>query len=154
MSKKFELTRGMLMKLVNNLDEKIVDVQPGGFNNTIRWHIGHVLTTAEQMMFGYPERSSNLPASYKDMFKMGSRPSDWATDIPKLEELIGNLESQTLRIRELPNEFFSQKLPFQIPIEEVQTFGDMFDFMLFHEAYHLGQMQAMKRIVEARLNNS
>jgi len=149
LSKKFELTRGMFMKIVSNLDEKTIDVQPEGFNNTIRWHIGHVLTTAEQMMFGFPERSSHLPATYIDMFKMGSRPSKWGTDIPKLEELIGYLESQASRIRELPNELFSQKLPFQFPMEEIQSFGDMYEFMLFHEAYHLGQIQAMKRIVEA-----
>jgi len=149
LSKKFELTRGMFMKIVSNLDEKTIDVQPEGFNNTIRWHIGHVLTTAEQMMFGFPERSSHLPATYIDMFKMGSRPSEWGTDIPKLEELIGYLESQASRIRELPNELFSQKLPFQFPMEEIQSFGDMYEFMLFHEAYHLGQIQAMKRIVEA-----
>lgn len=149
MPKQIELPRSMFMKFVKNLDEKIVDVQPEGFNNNIRWHIGHVLTTSEQMMFGYPERSTNLPLTYKALFTMGSRPADWGTEIPKLEELISHLESQTSRIREIPDEFFSQKLPFQFPIETIQTFGDMFEFMLFHEANHLGQMQAMKRIVQA-----
>lgn len=53
--KHFEVTRNFLLKNIDALDEAIVDVQPEGFNNTIHWHIGHVLTVAEQFMFGFPK---------------------------------------------------------------------------------------------------
>ena len=42
--KQFEITRGALLKFMETLDDKIADTRPEGFNNTIRWHIGHVLT--------------------------------------------------------------------------------------------------------------
>ena len=45
--KQFEITRGALLKFMETLDDKIADTcAPEGFNNTIRWHIGHVLTAA------------------------------------------------------------------------------------------------------------
>ncbi len=50
--KQFEITRGALLKFMETLDDKTADTQPEGFNNTIRWHIGHVLTAAEVFMFG------------------------------------------------------------------------------------------------------
>ena len=45
--KQFEITRGALLQFMETLDDKTADTQPEGFNNTIRWHIGHVLTAAE-----------------------------------------------------------------------------------------------------------
>jgi hypothetical protein len=147
MSKQFEFLRDSLMRFVNELDEKTSDVQPNGFNNTIRWNLGHVLTCSEQMMFGYPEHPSNIPASYNEMFMGGSKPSEWGPDIPTLQELAGYLENQTARIRELSSEFFAQKLPFKFFIESIQTYGELFEVSMFHEATHLGQMQAMKRII-------
>ena len=50
--KQFEITRGALLTFMETLDDKTADTQPKGFNNTIRWHIGHVLTAAEVFMFG------------------------------------------------------------------------------------------------------
>jgi hypothetical protein len=149
MSKQFELTRKSLMHYIKELDERTADVQPPGFNNTIRWHIGHVLTAAEGFMFGYPDRSSNIPASYRNMFGMGSKPSDWSSDIPTLQELNAHFRSQTGRIQELSEEFFAQKLPFEFPFGNIQTFGELFELMLYHEAEHLGKMKAMKRFIEA-----
>ena len=54
--KQFEITRGALLTFMETLDDKTADTQPEGFNNTIRWHIGHVLTAAEVFMF---EKNSN-----------------------------------------------------------------------------------------------
>ena len=54
--KQFEITRGALLTFMETLDDKTADTQPKGFNNTIRWHIGHVLTAAEVFMF---EKNSN-----------------------------------------------------------------------------------------------
>ena len=41
---------------METLDDKTADTQPEGFNNTIRWHIGHVLT---QQRFSCLEKNSN-----------------------------------------------------------------------------------------------
>jgi hypothetical protein len=149
MSKQSELTRGALISFVNELDEKIIDVQPDGFNNTIRWHVGHLLVSAEGLMFGYPEHSNHIPESYNAMFKTGTKPSDWGNaEVPTLSALIESLEKQTVRLNELSEEFLAGKLPFQFPVGNPQTYGEMFEFVMFHEAYHLGQMKAMNVITK------
>ncbi|MEG7844121.1 DinB family protein [Bacillus mobilis] len=143
--KQFEITRGALLKFMETLDDKTVDTQPEGFNNTIRWHIGHVLTAAEVFMFG--KEFKQLPTEYPGMFGYGSRPSKWKTEGPSLEVLAAQLKEQAKRINEIPAEVFENKLP--EPFLGLETVGELYGMMLYHEADHIGQMKAMERIVKA-----
>lgn len=144
--KNFELTRGRFLKSVGALDEAIVEVQPEGFNNSIHWHVGHVLTVTEQFMFGFPKKSSNIPEKYMGLFASGTKPADWPGDVPSVQELIEQLKEQVKRIMEIPAERFNDKL--KTPFHGLETFGEISNFSLFHESLHLGQMQAMKRVIE------
>lgn len=145
--KNMELTRGFFLKNISALNEEIVDVQPEGFNNTIKWHIGHVLTTAEQFMFGYPKRSTSIPANYMELFATGTKPSDWQGEVPSVSELTAQLKDQLMRMKEIPAGSFGDKLP--KPFLGQETFGEICNFSLFHESLHLGQIQAMKRVIES-----
>ncbi|PKR82741.1 DinB family protein [Heyndrickxia camelliae] len=145
--KQFQITRTMLLKFIQTVDEKLVDVQPIGFNNTLRWHIGHVLVSAEAFMFGYPKMSKNLPDKYNELFAIGTKPSDWKGDVPSLEQLMHDLEEQSSRIQALSDDFFAKELPFKFPFGNIETFDDLFAFMNHHEADHLGQMRTMNKIV-------
>ena len=113
--KGFELTRGRLIKTVEALDEGTTEFQPEGFNNTIHWHVGHVLTVAEQFMFGFPKKSTSLPANYMELFATGTKPADWQGDVPSVQELLDQLQDQIKRIKELPAEGFTVKLQNAIP---------------------------------------
>ncbi len=55
--KQYDLTRDRFIKRVQEINPEIVDIQPKGFNNNIHWMVGHVLTVAEQFLFGYPANS-------------------------------------------------------------------------------------------------
>ncbi|WP_251553628.1 DinB family protein [Neobacillus muris] len=145
--KTMELTRSYFLKTVNGLDEAVVDVQPEGFNNNIHWHIGHVLTTAEQFMFGFPKKSTQLPERYIELFASGTKPADWKGEIPSVQELAAKLEDQLKRMKEIPAESFNERL--KTPFLGQETFGELTSFALFHETMHLGQIQAMKRAVVA-----
>jgi uncharacterized damage-inducible protein DinB len=149
LSKQFELTRGSLLSFIQKLEEGTSEVQPNGFNNNIHWHIGHVLVSAEFFLFGYPKKSTHLPENYQELFKMGSKPGDWKRDVPTVKELTEQLQSQAERINQLPEEFFTNKLPFTFPYGNIETYGDLFAFMLYHEADHIGQMKAMNRLIQA-----
>ncbi|MCM3768048.1 DinB family protein [Neobacillus niacini] len=144
--KHFELTRKNLLKNVAALDERIVDIKPEGFNNTLHWHVGHVLTVAEQFMFGYPKKSAHLPANYLELFGNGTKPADWQGDVPSVQELSQQLAEQLKRIKEIPAESFSEKL--KTPFLGQETFGELANFGIFHETLHLGQILAMKRVVQ------
>ncbi|PLS01378.1 DinB family protein [Neobacillus cucumis] len=143
--KSFELTRSFLLKNLGTLDESIADVQPEGFNNTIHWHVGHILTVAEQFMFGFPKKSTNLPAGYMELFATGTKPADWKGDIPSVNELTEQLKEQIKRIKEIPKESFNERL--KTPFLGQETFGELANFAIFHEANHLGQIHSMKRVI-------
>ncbi|WP_144555659.1 DinB family protein [Bacillus sp. X1(2014)] len=148
--KHFELTRGKFVNFVRDLEEGTAGIQPNGFNNTIHWHVGHVLTVAEQFMFGFPKKSTQLPANYMQLFATGTSPAAWEGDVPSVQELIIQLQDQLARIKEIPVESFNQRL--KTPFLGQETFGELANFALFHEGIHLGQMQAMKRIIIAKTN--
>ncbi len=140
------LTRSSFIKNVEALEEGQVEVQPEGFNNNIHWHIGHVLTTAETFMFGYPKNTSHLPANYTELFAKGTKPADWQGDVPSVSVLIRQLKDQLNRMKEIPVESFSEKL--KEPFLGQETFGELINFALFHENLHLGHIQAMKRVIK------
>jgi hypothetical protein len=142
----FEMTRNFFLKHAEALDEGTADIQPEGFNNNLRWHVGHVLMTAEFFLFGYPVESTFLPGNYVELFNRGTSPANWTGEVPSLEVLIGQLKDQLARIKEIPEAKLNEKL--EKPFFDFQTYGETANFALFHETYHLGQMHAMKRLIE------
>nr|WP_077330372.1 DinB family protein [Virgibacillus siamensis] len=142
----FNTTRNMFLKKINELNPETIDVQPIGFNNTIHWHIGHVLTVTEQFMFGFPDHSDNIPASYKDLFGYGSKPADWPEDVPSVEKLAGQLKEQLERLNAIPENKFNEKLP--EPILGNETVGELAVMAAFHEANHLGRIHSMEKILK------
>jgi hypothetical protein len=145
-----KLTRSFFIKNLDGVDESIVDVQPEGFNNHIHWHVGHVLTATETLLFGFPQNSTNLPANYMELFARGTKPADWKGDVPSVSVLVTQLKDQLNRMKEIPVESLSVKL--KEPLLGQETFGELVNFALFHETLHLGHIQAMKRVIETRKN--
>lgn len=144
--KQFEMTRGFFLKEVASISAEQASVQPEKFNNTIHWHIGHVLTVSEQFLMGYPSKSTNLPANYIELFGNGTRPADWSGDVPSVEVLTEQLKEQVGRIKEIPAPMLDEKL--KKPFLVLETFGELANMALFHESYHLGQIHAMKRLIK------
>lgn len=144
--KQFELTRGLFLKNIETITPEQASVQPEGFNNNIHWQIGHVLTVTEQFMMGFPKKSNHLPANYIELFGKGTRPSEWTGDVPSAEVLSDQLKAQLGRIKEVPASMLDEKL--KKPFLGLETFGELANMALFHEAYHLGQIHAMKKLVK------
>ncbi|MGG2015100.1 DinB family protein [Bacillus sp. S10(2024)] len=144
--KQFRMTRSYFIKNVESLSKEIVNVQPNGFNNTIQWHIGHVLTVAEQFMLGFPHKTTHLSVNYIELFGNGTKPADWKDDVPTVDKLIIELKDQLVRLQQIPAERLNETL--EKPFMGLETFGELAGLTLMHEANHLGQIQAMKRIIE------
>ncbi|WP_085994453.1 DinB family protein [Oceanobacillus senegalensis] len=138
----FRMTRDSLFKEIEGLRESL-DVQPRGFNNTIHWHVGHILVVTEKFLF--PE-NGKLPTKYKELFDTGSKPSEWEWEVPAMESLVQQLKDQQNRIMEIPDERFADKMP--EPVFGVNTYGEVVSIIAHHESHHSGQIHAMKRLVE------
>lgn len=139
--KQAEITRNGLLKDIEKLDSNILDIQPEGFNNTIHWHIGHILTVTEQFLFGFPKQSQHLPENYMELFTNGTKPADWNGHIPSVDELTDQLTEQLERMKQIPAEEFEKKL--KKPFLGQETHGELAAFAIFHEANHIGQIHAM-----------
>lgn len=148
--KNMELTRSFFIKNVEAVEEAVLDVQPKGFNNNIHWHVGHVLTATESLLFGFPQSSNHLPVNYMELFSRGTKPADWKGDVPSVSVLVSQLRDQLNRLKEIPVESLSVKL--KEPFLGQETFGELVNFVLLHENLHLGHIQAMKRVIETEKN--
>lgn len=143
--KQFELTRGNLLKEINGIKQENVDVKPEGFNNTIHWQIGHILTVTEQFMFGFPKQTTFLPSNYIEWFGNGSKPADWGNEVPTVDTLATQLEDQLERIKKIPSERFREQLP--KPFLGLETVSELASMALYHEANHLGQIHIINRMI-------
>ena len=135
--------RGQLLNEIESISPELMDIQPKGFNNTIHWHLGHVLNAAEMFLL-----SSNqaLPEHYGNLFGYGTKPADWSGDVPSVETLKQQLQEQLDRLLALPEDL-EQRM--EKPFKGFETLGDFINFVSLHEANHIGQIHAMKRVIEA-----
>ncbi|WP_087973515.1 DinB family protein [Oceanobacillus rekensis] len=145
--KQFNLTRSSLLTFIKELDEDTLDIQSNYFNNTIRWHIGHVLATNEKFLF---MKSTNIPAEYVELFASGTKPADWTTEAPKLDVLFQQLEEQQNRINEFSDLFWKSNVKFKVPFGSIETHRDLLIMLSYHEAEHLGKIKAMYQVVKSK----
>ena len=139
----FNLARENLLKDLEGMSVEKLDVQPANFNNTIHWHIGHILLATEKFLF---RKSADLPDSYGELFGFGSKPSTWQGEVPTVETLVEQLHSQLQRIKDIPDERFDEKLA--KPVMGRETYGELAALSAYHESYHIGQIHAMKLLVD------
>ncbi len=147
LTSQLQFTRTNLLKEIEGIAPEAFAVQPKGFNNNIHWHIGHILTVTEQFIFGFPQ-TNNLPANYIQLFGNSTKPADWKDEVPNIATLAEQLQEQITRIQELPEEHFNQKLP--QPFLGRETVGELASFNVYHETYHLGQIHALKLLIQAQ----
>ncbi|WLR55857.1 DinB family protein [Mesobacillus subterraneus] len=145
--KQFGLTRSSFLKTIEAITPEQASVQPEGFNNNIHWHIGHVLTVTEQFMMGFPKKSNHLPANYIELFGNGTQPSEWTETVPSVDVLRDQMKAQLGRIKQVPASMLEEKL--KKPFKGLETFGELANMALFHEAYHLGQIHSMRKMIKS-----
>ncbi len=142
-----ELIRGRTMEVFNNIMEEQADIQPAGFNNTIRWNLGHILTVQELMAFSFMNEPMALPEDLMKLFVPGSKPSEWESTPPTLEALSNLLQEQTARIKQKLTGRMDEKLA--KPFKDFQTVGEVLNYSIYHEGIHTGFLNALRRVVQA-----
>ncbi|MHA4327761.1 DinB family protein [Bacillus cereus] len=145
--KQFEMTRNCFIQVVNSVPKELLHIQPSCFKNTIQWQVGHVLTITEQYIFEFPEKSMHIPKNYIEFFGEGTSPLNWPKNAPKIEELQKALKNQLNRIRKLSLKKLEETL--KEPVLGYTTFYELASMLLLHEAYHLGQIYSIHRIIES-----
>lgn len=144
-----QLIRSITLKAVEEIADEEADVQPPSFNNTIRWHLGHIYVVQERLAFHYAGFPVDVPQSYIDMFSNSTKPADWKEEPPSLAELSCRLTEQPNRIRTLLGEKLKEPptVPFHRFDGKLSTIGAILNFSLYHEGLHTSSISMLKRLV-------
>jgi len=125
------------------------DIQPEGFNNTIRWNVGHIFVSMESFIKQCEPTYEPVHPEWMPLFKGGSKPEDWTVTPPTKEELLIALAEQPSRVEEILSEKIDHPLSKVMSIgnfHEMATIDAVIQFAIWHEGVHSGTIYALNKI--------
>jgi uncharacterized damage-inducible protein DinB len=146
--KQLDFIRQSTIKAVAGLSESTIDHMPEGFNNNIRWNLGHIYTVQEKFAFHFAGEPLQLPENFDRLFTKGTKPADWHGELPSLEELLALLAEQPKRIQEVLQDRLDEHVakPFTTGSGLLlSTIGEFLNFTLYHEGMHFNSITLLKR---------
>jgi len=146
--------RQMVIQRVTSIPEELFDVQPAAFNNTIRWNVGHIITSLDGLLSIGTKFDSGLPASYPALFKTGTKPADWTETAPSKDELLGYLNAQFKALSELSAQNLEGNLaqPLELGKMRFETVAELMNFCVVHETIHLSTIGCLNKVVSYEQN--
>ena len=138
-------------RLFNNALEGVTDVDANKRNseqvNHMKWIAGHLLNTRLDSLTRMTGGTGDT--SYGAQFGRGMS-LDASANYPPIEEITSrwNAASEAISIglTHLPEELLSSESPAKAPIAD-ETFRGMLAFLISHEAYHIGQLSILRKLV-------
>jgi hypothetical protein len=151
--KQIESVRSITVRAVEGLSEKTLDFIPEGFNNNIRWNLGHIYLVQEKFAFYSASELRVLPESFERLFAKGTKPAEWSEKPPTLEVLIKMLTEQPKRIQEVMHNRLSEQVT---PLTTgsgvtLNTIGEFINFTLYHEGMHFNTIKILNRFTDKSL---
>jgi uncharacterized damage-inducible protein DinB len=145
--KQMSLIRSKTIQWIEAVNPAIIDTVPANFNNSIHWHVGHILIVQDRLTLRLSGLEIGLSETYVGWFGNGTKPADWAAQPPSVEILLQQLKEQTERIQKQLTGKLTDKLA--LPFQNMDIVGESLSYSLYHEGMHLGYMTALKRAAEA-----
>ena len=129
------------------------DVIPAGWNNHLRWHVGHLVLVPRLLTLGLAGRPIGVPEEYRSWFAKGTMPRSWGdAPVPPLDQLLG--ESTGL-MEELFDELATMDLnaPFATPYPTsagvpLNNPAEALLFSFAHDGIHVGLLFALARALQ------
>lgn len=147
-----ETVRGITEQSIRRIPEELSDIVPQGFNNSIRWNLGHIVYIQEKITIGLLGEKMSLPNQYERLFAAGTKPADWNEIPPSFDEISQELAAQKSRLRESLNGRLDEKLlaPFinRMGIT-FSTVGECLLFSFYHEALHMETIKHLYRFIKS-----
>lgn len=135
--------RRELLKVVEDVSEDEADIVPDGFNNNIRWNLGHVVLDQYLWIRVLTKEDMPVPMSFNQWFGYGTNPSHFTDKTPSLSELISLLQEQPRFIEQQYRDRLEEEYP---PTDMgMHTLEQVLVRTIFHEGLHMGAIQAIKR---------
>lgn len=143
-------TRKFFSNYLDKLSLDDLNKIPEGFNNNIIWNIGHILVT--QQLLAY--KLSGLPMMVSDTlvakYMKETKPEGFIaqTEVDEIKALLFSTVEKTKEdyVKGLFKNY--QEYTVSTTGNTLKTIDDAFQFVLFHEAMHLGYIMALYRAVK------
>lgn len=142
--KEFKKVRQETINLVETIPIDHIDIIPEGFNNSIRWNLGHILVAWDHAIFPKLHQHWRVPEHYHFIFPKGTSPRIWKSKPPEYMEIINHLKDQVIEISEASHNKLNELLP--EPFIRIKKISGMFRFMIREEIHH---QNCINRIIEA-----
>lgn len=124
-------------------------VQPAPAGNCANWVAGHIAHSRVGTLALLGSYGPFLGDKY-DRYVRGSEPLTGDGDAVPLTEIVADLESSHLALlaalEELTDEALGAAAPVSFSGEEDETLGAVLAGLVFHEAYHAGQLGVLRRL--------
>ena len=148
-SRLYALMHGYCEKLIADIPEDEMLVQPSEGVNPPAWLLGHlaVCTDSALVLMGQEKR---LPQHWSDLFGMGSRPVPDRVACPSKQQLWEAYSSGHAAVEAATHEVdpvrLAQPNPIQFLAKLLPTAGDLLaHLMTTHEAGHIGHLSNWRR---------
>ncbi len=129
-------------------DEQGLQQPPEG--NCLNWVAGHVMQ-ARSGILHLTRQATPFAAGKYERYERGSAPVVEAAGTVPLTEMLTDFmateEGLKKGIAGLRAEMLAAKAPFSPSNDETETIGSLLAGLVFHEAYHCGQLGTLRRLV-------
>lgn len=142
--KLIDLIRQNTLKEMESLSKEQADQMPAGFNNTIRWNLGHIYTVQNALLSQFGGKDIEMPSRYPELFAPGTKPADWQEgEVLTLNDVKQSLEEQPEKLKEALAGQLDEKLA--KPFNSLATVGELLNFTTYHEGMHVGVIKGLKK---------
>jgi hypothetical protein len=143
--KQLESYRGYLIGVVESVSVEEAEIIPEGFNNNIRWNLGHLYLDQFLWIQAVTKEKSDVPEQFKSWFGYGTSPNDFTSNTPTLVELKALLKEQPRKIKEVYGSRLEEEFT---PIEMgIFTIEQALIRTIFHEGMHLQAILDLKKCI-------
>jgi hypothetical protein len=139
-----QFARQGTLRMIKDITESQADIIPEGFNNNIRWNLGHIYLVHALLA------QDRAPSGYGSLFKMGSKPAEWTVQPPALPELLELLEAQPNQIQEQHLHRLNESITTPVTISSkltLSTIEECLTFALYHEGGHQQAIKTLKKLI-------
>lgn len=144
---RFRRLREETLALIEGIPPEWYDRVPDGFNNSIRWNLGHILVAWDHAIFPKLDEAWRVPNHYHYLFPKGSSPQTWKDAPPDFMEIVDLVRDQTEQIIEATLDKLDE--PLAKPFLDIRSIREMYGFMLHEEAHHLNCMSRIRDAIGA-----
>ncbi len=143
-----ETYRSEILGILEEVTEEEAEMIPEGFNNNIRWNMGHIYLDQFLWLQAITKEKVDVPEQFNMWFGYGTSPSDFDYDTPSFEELKILLKKQPAQIKER----YGDRLEKEYPSIDMgmHTIEQVLIRTIFHEGMHLQTILDLKKCIRVR----